>query len=438
MRTPLFRNAYALILNSAATSGLGILYWMLAARLYPAEVVGVNSAIIAAMMLLSTLSRVNLGDALLRFLPRAGRMATRLVGYSYLVAVVLALVVGVLLYIGLNFVPTTLTFLRGDSVFTIAFILATMAWSVFGLQDYVLTGARQAVWVPIENGAFALLKIILLIAFAATFTAYGIYISWTIPVVLSLVPVNWLIFRYVLPRHASESVADSDTVPNAESGDWRRANAHSAPPASARQIGEFAVGNYVGALFWMAATMLLPIIVTEMLGAKANAYFYQPWLIASSLQLIVSNMSMSLTVEASRNQARLQNYSRRVLTHTAKLLVPLVGVTIIAAPFVLRVYGEEYANQGTLLLQLLALSAFPYLIMRLYLSRASVEGNLNALVSVQAVFCALVLGFSIALLPMLGIVGVGWAWLGAQCLVALLLIANQLRPRLREEVIQAT
>ena len=48
---------------------------------------------------------MNLGDALLRFIPRAGRAATRLVGYSYLVAVVLALLVGLALVFALQVVP---------------------------------------------------------------------------------------------------------------------------------------------------------------------------------------------------------------------------------------------------------------------------------------------------------------------------------------------
>src|SRR5207249_8967092 len=142
------------------------------------------------------------------------------------------------------------------------------------------------------------------------------------------------IFRRVLPQHVNVPQQNTE-------------------PLVLRHVAEFAAGNYVGSLFWMAATMLLPIIVTESLGAKANAYFYQPWLIASSLQLVASNMTMSLTVEASRDQSRLLNDSRRILTHTAKLLVPMVGATILAAPFILRIFGAEYAAEGTLLLQLL-------------------------------------------------------------------------------------
>lgn len=413
-RMPLFRNAYALILNSVATSGLGIVYWVLAARLYSTELVGVNSALISAMMLLSTISRVNLGEALLRFVPSAGTATLRLVGGAYLVSLALALAVGLLLFGALSLVPDTLSFLRGDLTFMLVVVLCTMAWSIFGLQDYVLTGARQAVWVPFENAAFALLKIVLLVAFVGVFGRYGIFASWTIPVVLSLLPVNFLIFRYVVPRHARTRVPGTE-------------------PIQAGPVAKFALANYAGSLFWMAATLLLPILVTEMLGPKANAYFYQPWLVASSLQLIASNMGMSLTVEAARDPQSLMTYSRHVLTHTLKLLVPAVGGIVLAAPFLLRLFGSDYESQGTLLLQLLSLAAFPYLIMKLYLSQASVRNNIKGLMGVQAVFCMLVLGLSIALMPLLGIAGVGWGWLIAQSLVALWLLATRLRGLVRPE-----
>ena len=53
LRTPLYWNGYALILSSGATSGLGMIYWIVAAQAYSAEAVGLNSAMIAAMMFLA-------------------------------------------------------------------------------------------------------------------------------------------------------------------------------------------------------------------------------------------------------------------------------------------------------------------------------------------------------------------------------------------------
>src|SRR5207237_3552292 len=94
------------------------------------------------------------------------------------------------------------------------FVVATMGWSLLALQDGVLTGLRQTVWVPIENTIFAVAKIVLLAAFALSLAEYGIFASWTIPAVLSIIPVNLLIFRRFIPRHQSvERPTEGEVAP---------------------------------------------------------------------------------------------------------------------------------------------------------------------------------------------------------------------------------
>jgi O-antigen/teichoic acid export membrane protein len=73
LRTPLYRNGYALVLSSATTSVLGVAYWIVAARTYTPAAVGLNAAAISAMMFLAGVSQLNLMSALLRFIPGAGR-----------------------------------------------------------------------------------------------------------------------------------------------------------------------------------------------------------------------------------------------------------------------------------------------------------------------------------------------------------------------------
>ena len=71
-RLSLYRNAIYLMLNSAMYALTGFFFWIVAARLYPPEVVGLASSVIAAIGLLSLLSTLGLDYGLLRFLPAAG------------------------------------------------------------------------------------------------------------------------------------------------------------------------------------------------------------------------------------------------------------------------------------------------------------------------------------------------------------------------------
>ena len=153
LRTPLYRNGYALVLSSATTSALGVAYWILAARTYTPDAVGLNAAAIAAMMFLAGVSQLNLMSAALRFIPGAGRATGRFVGYAYLISVSIAAVSSLIFLCGLGTWAPRLGFLGSRPGIIVWFTLATMAWCIFVLQDSVLTGLRQAKWVPVENAA---------------------------------------------------------------------------------------------------------------------------------------------------------------------------------------------------------------------------------------------------------------------------------------------
>jgi O-antigen/teichoic acid export membrane protein len=194
-----------------------------------------------------------------------------------------------------------------------------------------------------------------------------------------------------------------------------------------RQIGKYILANYLGSLFFLASTTLLPIIVINLVGPKANAYFYMPWMIATALQLIAVNMTTSFTVEATRDQMKLSIYCYRVLMQSMRLLIPLVVIILLGAPLILLLFGRDYANEGATLLRLLALSAIPNVIVVLYVSLARVENRVRGIVMVQGALCVLVLSMSYVLLQTFGITGVGLAWLASQTVVAVFLWLTRLR-----------
>lgn len=408
-RTPLYRNGYALIVSAGASSMLGIVYWVFAARYYAAEVVGLNAAALSAMGFLAGISELSLPGALIRFVPRAGKATGRFVGVAYLISVLAAALATVVFFLGLDVWSPALGFLKANSTIMVWFLVATMAWTVFDLQDSALTGLRQAIWVPIENTAFAVTKLLLLVLLMTRLPAAGILVSWSVSLILTLIPVNLLIFRYLLPQHIAETQARAE-------------------PLVPRQIAAYAAGNYLGALFSLSTAMLLPIIVTQVAGARTTAFFYQPWTISNSLLLIAFNMTRSLTVEAAVDESKLGRYGYQTLIHTARLVVPLVVLIIVGAPIILGIFGRSYAAEGTMLLRLLALATLPNIVNVLYLSVARVQRRMIRVVAIQGALCMLILSLSFLLIGKYGILGVGVACLVSQSLVAIALLLTWLRP----------
>lgn len=111
-------------------------------------------------------------------------------------------------------------------------------------------------------------------------------------------------------------------------------------------------------------------------------------------------------------------YCRRVLKQALTLVTPLVGVFVVGAPWFLQLFGADYAQEGSLLLRLLALSTLPNIVVMLQLSVAHVQSNTRGVIWAQALLCTCLLGLSYLWLPTLGITGVGWAALFAQTAVA--------------------
>ena len=207
------------------------------------------------------------------------------------------------------------------------FVGCVVTWAVFTLQDSVLTGLRSAVWVLVENGLFGVVKIVLLVAFASRLPHLGIYLSWMVPALAAVPLVNALIYRRLVPRHTAATL-------------------ESAPPTS-RQIGRFLAGDYSGAMFLLATTSLVPVLVAVRIAdVRLTAYFYMAWMVGGVLDLVGVNMAMSLTVEGSFDASTLAVNCRKALRKIAGILLPCAALTALLAEWALGLFGPGYAEYG--------------------------------------------------------------------------------------------
>lgn len=390
------RNGHVLGLNSIATGALGALYWALASRWYGPASIGLSYSAISAMMLLAGIGQLNLTNVLVRFVPVAGVRTRGLVtrAYAGACATTLLITVGFLLLIPA--ISPKLAFLRHPLV-GVGFAVGTAGYAVFVLQDGVLTGLRRPGWVLVENSVFGVVKVILAGGFALAGVATGILHSWFLGLVVALGFTNALLFTRVIPR-AREPVSE---VPH-----------HSTPTPG------YIVADYVGALCWLGATNLMPILVLARLGATQTAYFSIAWMIALMLFVLSANMGSSLIVEAVGHPMRVAGLVRRTLGHTALLMLGGVLVIEAFAPLILGIFGAGYARHGSDLLRLLALSALPNVVIATAVSASRAQRRMAVVVGVLATMCSLAVGLTMILVPLVGLVGAGIAWLSAQTLVA--------------------
>jgi O-antigen/teichoic acid export membrane protein len=394
---PLFRNGYALMANTCATGLLGVVYWLLAARYYPAADVGRASAAYSAMNLLSGFTAFNLVGALTRFIPQSGRRTSGLVLRAYLFSSLASVLVAVPFLLGVGHIGASYAELSGVTA-GIFFTACIVCWGIFTLQDGVLVGLRSAVWVPVENGTFGIVKIVLLLSLAASAPHLGLPVSWMLPVALSLPLVNGLIFARLAPRHARVAVART--------------------PPSAKQIGRFLAGDYTGASCVLAVSNLVPVAVAASIGPSVNAYFYVAWMVGGTLDLLAVNMATSLTVEGAFDDANIAASCRAALRKTLFILIPAAIVVAAGAPAALRLFGPQYAAHGARILQLLALATLPKALTEMYLGALRAQSRTKLIALIQVIRAVLILGLAFVLTEAIGTVGAGVAVLVSQLIVA--------------------
>ena len=205
------RNALALIINTGATSVLGALFWFLAAKLYDAEELGQDGALVSAMMLLAVVAELDLGLALPRFLPRLGARSAKAVWVGYAVSSAFAVILAAIAVVLLPHFADSFAFMKGSWSLALLLIVAVVLWNIFAVQDAVLTALRRSSWIPVENTIFGVAKLVLMVVWAQTHLDHGIFVAWVIPMAVMIIPVTVALFKYALPIHARTSPATPDS-----------------------------------------------------------------------------------------------------------------------------------------------------------------------------------------------------------------------------------
>jgi O-antigen/teichoic acid export membrane protein len=409
LRVPLHLNALALATSAGLTSGLGLLYWAVAARSYTSAEVGTQSALVSAMLLVGGMAQVGADSLLIRFLPVAGRDGRRLTARLYAIAACAGLAAGAVFALGTSLWAPALHFLRTDWHWFGAFALATVVTCLYAVQDSVLTGMRRAVWVPVENGLVSLLKVVLLAVFAIFAGAAGIFASWNIMTGIAVVVVNALVFTRLLRA--------------------RRGPPARLPPR--RTLARYMAGNYVGSLFALASINATPLIVINRLGATPAAHFFVPWAIFNGLLLLATSISYSLIVEAAADEAQTVQLFRRAIAHTLITLAPVCAGLALLGPWLLGVLGAGYSAGGGPLLRWLAVAALPAAAVPLSITLARLRNRPGLVILIQASWSSLILAGSYLALGRTGLDGVGIAALATAVVLAAILASTLLRPMLR-------
>lgn len=193
----------------------------------------------------------------------------------------------------------------------------------------------------------------------------------------------------------------------------------------------YSFANYAADGLMTLPVWVLSLLVLNIYGAAANAYFYLAWTMSTVLLAIAYGISTSLFAEGAHEDRNVGSDIIRSLKLILLIVFPSAVLVIMFSRDLLFLYGGTYSAEGTQVLRLFSLSVLPASINLLYFSLARIEKWLKSLVLVSGMMAGLTILSSVLLLPHFGIVGAGISRLIVQT-VLLVFTAPKLFRRLKQ------
>ena len=409
-RDSLARNSILIMASTVGTSGLGYLFWMLAAHALPQPAVGASTALISAATVVSMVSNLGIGHMFIQRLPgSAGAAWSRIVSGGLLLGCSATAVAAVAAITVLPILSQNFVFLREISVGAALFVTA-VALTASTLLDYIFVAHRASHGMLWRNVALAVGKVLTLLALTAAglHAAGAVLLAWTLP----SIGVSAYTTRSGLGR----------LRPGVRLG-------RAGIGAELRHIQVSLTGHHLINLAQAGPSALLPVLVTARLGASQNAHFYVAWMTASVLFMVSPAVASAFYAERSNAAGGRSASLPRASAVVLAVIVPPALILFVGGGRILGLFSAGYATGGETLLKILVLAAVPDAITNLAVAHWRSLGEFRRCLRLNLLMAATCLALTWLWLPGAGIAAAGYAWLAGQSAGALAVAALALSDR---------
>ncbi len=352
-------NAGSLIGTTLVTGVLGFAYWLVADRQFHPEMVGLASASVSAMMLLGPISVLGLGTLLIGELPRQPGKEASLISAALILVSVVGGVAGILFALIAPIVSSAFLPLRESVGSVLIFASGVSLASLTIVLDQALIGLLYGGLQFWRNTIFSALKLIMLYALAVWLSRYAggvsIYGTWALGNLISLIPLIGLV------------ILKKKTTLKKVMPDW----------GLMRKLGLTAFQHHMLDMIRQVPISALPVLVTILLSATANAWFYTAWMI-SGLVFIASFALTTVLYAISPSDT--EELARKLKMTLGLSLLTAVGANIVlqlGAGIILNLFGHVYAEEASWCLRVMSLAAFPTIIKYHYVAVKRIDKQMT-------------------------------------------------------------
>jgi O-antigen/teichoic acid export membrane protein len=391
----MFSNSITLIGSKVAAMGLGFLFWVLAARLFSQEQVGLAAGVVSAMMLCTQLALLGLGNAVIARFPRHQGRPAALLDTAFTLVAACAVAGGCLFLLLASGLFTELDAVSHELSYALLFLAAAVFGTVGILLDQVSTTLRRGDHALLRGLAFGIIaagSLGLIAALTDAHSAQTLLLPWVLAGAGA-----WLIGIVQLRRTLEGYLLRPRIV---------------APIA--RELVSSGLPNYALTLSQRAPGLILPVVVLELLSPAANGTWYAAWMMAWIVYIVAIQVELTTFAELAHAPDSLRLSIRRGVRASLAIGVPAALVLALAAHPLLSILGTEYADAGVTPLRILVLAIVPLTFVQIYYAACRGVGRLNEAIVAGWITGAVSIGAAAAAGAADGLSAMAATWLSVQ------------------------
>ncbi|MBA2394502.1 MAG: oligosaccharide flippase family protein [Ktedonobacteraceae bacterium] len=388
MTDPLYRNSLFNMASTFILGGLGFVFWIIIARLYKTESVGIATTLISIMTLLSSFTILGLNVSLNRFLPKSTQK-NELINSTFVIVTIVTFLATTVFLLGLQFFSPQLLFLRSNLLYSISFILFVIfcSWNI--LVESTFMAFRAAGNILTKNIVISMTKLVLPFVLI-TLGAYGIFASTASAFSLGvLMSVTILITRFKIRPSIAVNIP------------------------LVKKTSAYSFANYMADFMFNMPALILPVIILNVLSAKFVAYYYIASMIQNILLIIPTATSQALLTEGSYDEDELKKHVKKAVVTIFAILLPATAVIVLAGNIFLKFFGKNYALEAFSFLQLYSISTLFTALLLISNAIMNVRHQIKSLIVANVFAAVLTLWLSYAFISG-KLVGIGWGWIVGQ------------------------
>lgn len=362
---PMALSSLGMVGGKGAAMALGFLFWLAAARRFGPRDVGLAAAAVSATMLCVQLALVGAGSAFIAEYPRRRDDPSGLLDATLGIVTTTAVAAAALFLAIAAGVTVELRDLVATPAFLVLFVAVTVLGTAGVALDHVSMALGRGDHVAVRNVANGVVTLVALAllpgvsAGAGALALFGVWITGAVAAcALARVQVRGFLpgyrFRPVLGRRAVALV----------------------------RIG---LPNYVLTLADRMPGLVIPLLVTEILSAETNAYWYAVWMTAWAAYVVPLSFGTALFAEVSHRPDDVARSTRHAV-RSCLVVGGIVAVAVAAgAEPVLTLLGPSYAAEGSVPLRLMVVAVVPLTFVQAWFAVCRARRRLGEAVATGAV-----------------------------------------------------